>query len=110
MDRLEPECEPGGGMEPESDPAGRVELGSDRVVSDLIKVCKDNQHRMGVDPFEVMLMRMGFRLQAMTEEGVQQPTVEQREGEGPGGGRGEAMDEDEGDMRWVNHPSNCRQS
>lgn len=101
-------------LEPEFDQTGmELESGPGRVVSDLVKVCKDNQHRMGVDPFEVMLMRMGFRLQAMAEEGSAegQPRYQQpadQEGEGPGG-RGEAMDE-EGDLRWVNNPANCRQS
>ena len=37
-----------------------------RVVTDIIRVSKNNQHRIKVDPFEVMLMRMGFRL-AMAE-------------------------------------------
>lgn len=113
-DRLEPECDlmesesesvDGVGLEPSS--TSRVEPDSRRVVSDIIKVCRENQHRMGVDPFEVMLMRMGFRLQAMAEEGGiegHRPA----EGEGPAGRRGE-MD-DEGEVRWINNPSNCRQS
>ena len=115
-DRLEPECDL---MELESDsPSGvcsepdstsRVEPDSSRVISNFVKVCKDNQHRMGVDPFEVMLMRMGFRLQAMAEEGGVEGH-RPAEGEGPGGGQGEAMVDDEGEFRWINNPSNCRQS
>lgn len=104
--------EPGskGRLEPECDGTG-TELESDRVVSDRVKVCKDNQHRMGVDPFEVMLMRMGFRIQAMAEEGSAEGHRHQQPMEqgGGAGGRGEAMDE-EGEMRWMNNASNCRQS
>ena len=91
-----------------------------RVVSDVIKMSKENQHRMGVDPFEVMLMRMGFRL-AM-EEAVEIPG---RQGVEEGGGvevrhpvvvgvagqHDDPMgDDNENDLRWVEQPANCRQS
>ncbi len=33
-----------------------------RSVGDVYKVCKLNQKRMKVDPFEIMLMRMGLRM------------------------------------------------
>jgi WD and tetratricopeptide repeat-containing protein 1 len=88
-----------------------VSTNSSRVVSDLVSVCKENQHRMGVDPFEVMLMRMGFRLQAMTEEGGaerQRPTEQHGRGEEAVDGQAEVMEE--GDARWLNNPTNCRQS
>lgn len=108
-DHVEPESDSAAGLGPKPDPVSRVGPDSRRVVSDLVRVCKDNQHRMGVDPFEVMLMRMGFRLQAMAEEGAAEGN-RPAEQEGPGGGgRGEAMDE-EADLGWVNNPSNCRQS
>ena len=92
---------------------------SSRVVSDLVKVCKDNQHRMGIDPFEVMLMRMGFRL-AMADEGAAAAYQPQQRGGGGagggagggggGGGEGQEPMEDAGEVRWINNPSNCRQS
>lgn len=95
---------------------------SSKVVPDLIQACKENQHRMGVDPFEVMLMRMGFRL-AMSEEGTVEQHVVGEEGMGEepgvgdgggavdgdgGGGQDEAM-EGEGEVRWIENPANCRQ-
>lgn len=101
------------------------EMESDtRVVSDLIKVSKENQHRMGVDPFEVMLMRMGFRL-AMSEGGIGGTELRVRvnnEGQeaGPHGAR-EGGAEEEGDrggggggggndLGWIENRPNCRQS
>lgn len=95
--------------------------GSGRVVPDLVRVSKENQHRMGVDPFEVMLMRMGFRLAGMGEEGgAQGGAGEEVRGEDPGGEegvgvaegeeRGEGMEDEEGDVRWIENPANCRQS
>ena len=114
---------------------GVNERGSRRVVSDLVRVSRENQHRMGVDPFEVMLMRMGFRLAGMGEEGAAGAGPARGQWEGPGGedmrgedlgpvaggeGRGteeqgERMEEGEeesegGEIRWIESPANCRQS
>lgn len=91
-----------------------------RVVSDLIRVSKDNQHRMGVDPFEVMLMRMGFRF-AMAEgaaagAGLQRADDEDGDGQEarPRRGRGEGGEgggrEEGGDLGWIENQANCRQS
>ena len=100
----EPNC---GGKESES-----------RVKLDLIKISKDNQHRMGVDPFEVMLMRMGFRL-AMAEEGEIHYEPHEGDDEGAGGGAnagggggsgGDDAAESGNELRWIQNPSNCRQS
>lgn len=44
----------------------------DRVVEDIFKVSKENQKRMRMDPFEVMLMRMGLRM-AMSGENQMPP-------------------------------------
>ena len=114
---LELESDPG--PVSESDPGqADVGLSPGRVVSDLVKVCKDNQHRMGVDPFEVMLMRMGFRLAMAEAGGGEGGGASNQQGEGPvaaaaaeDGNRGteEPMDE-EGVLRWVDNPANCRQS
>ena len=69
----------------------------------MVRVCRDNQKRMKVDPFEVMLMRMGFNVtrgngdsEGDGEEG------EEGEGEGEGGRRGPPA--------WVQDPAACRQS
>lgn len=106
-----------------------MELEADtRVVSDLIKVSKNNQHRIRVDPFEVMLMRMGFRL-AMAEgagagpqnnddaEGEGQEARPPRRARGDGGGGGEEGRqaggegrEDWNDLGWIENPANCRPS
>lgn len=100
-----------------------------RVVQDIIKVSKSNQHRVKVDPFEMMLMRMGFRL-AMAEgaataaangprEPGQQRDEERMEGAWPaqprsreeGEGRpGAASQDDWHDLGWIENPENCRQS
>lgn len=60
-------------------------------VKDRVKVCLDNQRRMKVDPFEVMLMRMGFHV-AMS------PEYRSRDVPPRGGSqsRGEGHDEEEG--------------
>ncbi len=80
-----------------------------RVISDLFRVCKENQHRMGMDPFEVRLMRMGFIL-TMAEEAAQNP----HRGGGGGGashrGEGQGDPMDQGDLSWIENPANCRQS
>lgn len=102
---------------------GNGDLESDsRVILDLVRVCKENQHRMGVDPFEVMLMRMGFRL-AMAEEaaasegqiqlhldgsGGEGVAGEGQGGGGVAGGQEEPMQHEE--LRWIENPTNCRQS
>ena len=39
-----------------------------RVVEDAFKVSKANQQRMKMDPFEIMLMRMGLRMAMMGDE------------------------------------------
>ena len=41
---------------------------SDKVVEDAFKVCKANQQRMKMDPFEIMLMRMGLRMAMIGDE------------------------------------------
>ena len=107
------------------------ELDADtRVVKDMLKVCKNNQHRVKVDPFEVMLMRMGFRLAmaegtaAMGASGSRdadshaddemgeeqeawpnQPRSREREER-----QGEGSREDWNDLGWIENPRNCRQS
>lgn len=40
-----------------------------RTVDDIYKVCKSNQTRMRMDPFEIMLMRMGLRMGQPIPEG-----------------------------------------
>ena len=45
------------------------------VVREQVKVCMDNQKRMKVDPFEVMLMRMGFQV-AVAQDMVHQVVQE----------------------------------
>ena len=81
----------------------------DRVVRDGSMVSKENQQRMRVDPFEVMLMRMGFHV-AMAQDAAtvqaNQPGDEGDRGGGGGGGGG-----GEGGHDWVREdPSSCRQS
>ena len=114
----------------EDDRGGKPESESDaRVVSDLARVSRENQHRMGVDPFEVMLMRMGFRLAEDLQGrwGGEGPRGGGGGGGGVGGeavrgedpgepGEGEGEEEEggermeEGEVRWIENPSNCRQS
>lgn len=40
----------------------KVNSDSGRVVRDVHKVCELNQNRMRLDPFEIMLMRLGLRV------------------------------------------------
>lgn len=56
----------------EPKPPGRSDA---EVVKEQVKVCTDNQKRMKVDPFEVMLMRMGFQV-AVAQDMVQQVVQE----------------------------------
>ena len=69
-----------------------------RLIKDVYKACRDNQHRMKVDPFEVMLMRMGFNVARSNGESSD-------EGEDERGDHG-----DRGGPAWVQDPSACRQS
>ena len=66
----------------------------ERVVEDVYKVCKENQQRMKVDPFEIMLMRMGFHVSAANE--------------GSDENQGAAVDD--GPHGWIEDPTGCRQS
>ena len=66
-----------------------------RVVGDVYKVCRDNQQRMKVDPFEVMLMRMGFNVARNGEDDSGD------RGQGGAGGVGQS---------WIQDPASCRQS
>ena len=99
-----------------------------RVVNDIIRVSKNNQNRVKVDPFEVMLMRMGFRLSegmpsaastrrprepepgADVEMGEGGSGTARRHGEGAGSRRGNQSGDDWNDLSWIENPSNCRQS
>ena len=58
----------------------------ERVVKDAHKDQK-NQQRMKVDPFEIMLMRMGFHVAAVNEKPI-----------------------DNGPHGWIEDPTGCRQS
>lgn len=69
----------------------------DRVIPDCGKVCRENQHRMKVDPFEIMLMRMGFHVALAQEHNP------------PGGARGEGGEDDDA-PGWIEDPTGCRQS
>ena len=71
-----------------------------RLVKDVYKTCQENQKRMKVDPFEVMLMRMGFHV---SRNGESSDDEEHSGGEG-GGAR------DRGGHAWLQDPSACRQS
>ena len=66
----------------------------DKIMEDA---SKENQHRMKVDPFEIMLMRMGFQV-AAAQEGGHENIV--------GAGEGN----DEGPHGWIEDPTGCRQS
>lgn len=70
-----------------------------RLVKDVFKTCRENQKRMKVDPFEVMLMRMGFHVSRNGES-----SDDEEHGGGEGGGR------DRGGHAWLQDPSACRQS
>ena len=70
-----------------------------RLVKDVYKTCQENQKRMKVDPFEVMLMRMGFHVSRNGESS---------DDEDYGGGEGGARDR--GGHAWLQDPSACRQS
>ena len=74
----------------------------DRVIPDCGKICRENQHRMKVDPFEIMLMRMGFHV-ALAQEHAGPDN--QQGGRGGGGGG-----EEEGAPGWMEDPTGCRQS
>lgn len=107
-------------------------------IKDRVKVCLDNQKRMRVDPFEIMLMRMGFQV-AMAQDIVHQAVQEhlnpspsssgehRQEGGGDDGERrrrssGRSQDRrreeggaddsesDQGQVRWIEDPTSCRQS
>lgn len=108
-------------------------------VKDGVKVCLENQKRMRVDPFEVMLMRMGFQV-AMAQDIVHQAVQEHLnpsssssehrqevggdDGEGTGNqrnrrsqnrrrgeeGGNDDSESDQGQVRWIEDPSACRQS
>lgn len=67
-------------------------------MKDVYKACRENQKRMKVDPFEVMLMRMGFNMAQSNGESSD-------EGEDERGGR-----EERGPPAWIQEPANCRQS
>ena len=92
------------------------EMADTRVVSDLAKVCKDNKQRMGIAPFEVMLMRMGFLLELPEETTVR---VEHQMGphisnQGQAAGTQRERGEEGGEGRegsdQVDYRANCRQS
>ena len=78
----------------EPKPVGYTE---DRLVEDMYKSSMENQQRMKVDPFEIMLMRMGFHV-SMANEGANE-----NHGQGDQGGV-----EDAGG--WIEDPTGCRQS
>ena len=92
------------------------------VVPNVLLVSHDNQQRMRVDPFEVMLMRMGFRLASHREPAqpdvpIQPPPPGGLEHQGVGDVGGvpphQEVEEEEDDpagARWVQDPSYCRQS
>lgn len=83
------------------EPSSRGDDDDPRVVQDFHRVSRDNQQRMKVDPFEIMLMRMGFQV-AMANEGAQaNPSARRREG---------GEDNDEEVPFWVEDPTSCRQS
>ena len=70
-----------------------------RCVKDVYKACRDNQQRMKVDPFEVMLMRMGFNIGG-TEE-TRESSQSRR--------RGRDQRDDLGHA-WIEDRTSCRQS
>ena len=74
----------------------------DRVIPDCGKVCRENQHRMKVDPFEIMLMRMGFHVALAQEHNPP--------GGGGAGGEGVGGGEDDDSHGWIEDPTGCRQS
>ena len=106
-------------------------------VKDRVKVCSDNQKRMRVDPFEIMLMRMGFQV-AMAQDVVHQavqehlnPSSSSSEHRQEGGrddsesrrrssgrsqdrrreeGGADESELDQGQVRWIEDPTSCRQS
>ena len=69
-------------------------------MTDVYKTCKDNQHRMKVDPFEVMLMRMGFNIANSNGDGDSDEGEESGEVGQLRGGHGQLF----------NDPAACRQS
>jgi len=100
-----------------------------RVVKDIARVSQNNQHRVKADPFEVMLMRMGFRLaegasgSAPRRPREPEPGMEVEMGEDGGGGGiarrhgegvGNRQENQSGDelneLGWIENPANCRQS
>ncbi len=75
-------------------PGGRDDL---RVVQDFHRATRENQQRMKVDPFEIMLMRMGFHFAVANEREI-------------GPRRRDGDDSDEDTPVWVEDPTSCRQS
>ena len=71
-----------------------------RVVDTLFKTGKANQQRMRMDPFEIMLMRMGLRMAMIGND---------LHGEGGGAQGGAAAAEDSGAF-YVEQSGRCRQS
>ena len=71
-------------------------------MKDVYKACRENQQRMRVDPFEVMLMRMGFNISRNNEDS----SDEENEGD-EGGARGRGG---RGAHAWLQDPGACRQS
>lgn len=69
---------------------------------DVYKACRENQQRMRVDPFEVMLMRMGFNISRNNGDS----SDEEHDGE-EGGARGRGG---RGAHAWLQDPGACRQS
>ena len=86
----------------------------ERLVHDVYKACRDNQRRMKIDPFEVMLMRMGFNLGGA--RGREDEEGGEAEGEEERGGtreqeRGSGRREDDGlGHAWIEDRTSCRQS
>lgn len=70
-------------------------------MKDVYKTCRENQQRMKVDPFEVMLMRMGFNVARNGESSDEDNGAPEEEGGGGGGRGGHA---------WLQDPAACRQS
>lgn len=77
--------------------------GSDRVIEDRFKAGRTNQQRMKMDPFEIMLMRMGLRMAMMAGD-----EAGSGEADSSGGGAGVAG-RDSGTF-YVEQSGRCRQS
>ncbi len=75
-----------------------------RLVTELDKVTNENQKRMSHDPFEVMLMRLGFNIALSRDAPPPDPAPQadsDEEQEERGGGDG---------VQWIEDPQRCRQS